>query len=257
MTRKQFIILSTVSCVLGFLFPFFLIPNENLTSILFLSFAALGTIATILTLIVAIILYQKFTIDYLVVERQTNKVLELIDILKGYTVSIHTGKVIIFSRFVIDEQSYFNTPFIREALGDALITRKDDFDNFVQKILNIGNSYWMPNEIREKLEFLRITGFYPVEKKDLNNFSRLSFGQTVNDEDEWLKIIASLKTVHTTVENPIKLEDAELLLNDYITSKNSLVAEIENWIATKSSIKIKFDMDLPNQQNLHVENKTT
>src|SRR5690606_10307207 len=163
----------------------------------------------------------------------------------------------IFSRFVIDEQSYFKTRFISEALGDALITRQEDFDNFVNKILNVGNSYWMPNEIREKLEFLRITGFFPVEKKDLNKFSRLSFSKTVSDDDEWVKIIASLKTVHTTVENPIKLEDAELLLNDYITSKNSLVAEIENWIATKSSIKIKLDMDMPNQQNPHTENKIT
>lgn len=256
MTRKQFIIVSILSCISGFSFPFFLIPNEKLGTILSLSFTATGAIATIFTLIVAMILYQKFTIDSLVVERQTNKVLELVDILKGYTVSIHTGKVVIFSRFIIDEQSYFKTRFINEALGDALITRKEDFDNFVNKILNVGNSYWMPNEIREKLEFLRITGFYPVEKKDLKNFSRLSFSQTVNDDDEWLKIIASLKTVHTTLENPIKLEDAELLLNDYITSKNLLVAEIENWIATKSSIKIKLDMDMPNQKNLNIENKT-
>lgn len=255
MTRKQFILLGVLTCILGFSFPFFLIPNEDLYTILSLSFTATGTIATILTLVVAMILYQKFTIDSLVVERQTNKVLELVDILKGYTVRIHTGKVVIHSRFVIDDQYYFKTPAINEALGSALITREEDFDNFVNKILNVGNSYWMPNEIREKLEFLRIIGFYPVEKKDISNFSRLTFSQTVSDDDEWLKIIASLKTVHSTIENPIKLEDAELLLNDYITSKNSLVAEIENWLATKSSIKIKLDMDMPNQQNPHTENK--
>lgn len=254
MKKKQIIIASSILCMLGFSFPFFMIPDKDLVTILSFSFTALGSIATVLTLVVAIILYQKLTIDSLVVERQTNKVLELIDILKGHTVRIHTNKVVIMSRFTIENQSYFNDPLIKEALGDALITREEDFNNFINQILNVGNSYWMPSEIREKLEFLRITGFLNVDEDEINNFSKLTFNHTVRDSDKWVKIIASSKTVYTTLEKPIKLEDAELILNDYITSKNSLVTEIENWITTKSSIKIKFDMDLPNQK---VENKIT
>lgn len=243
-----------ILCLTAFILPFFLESKKDLLTILSISFTALGAIATLLTLVIAIILYQRFTIDTIVVERQTSKVLELIDLLKGKVVYIHTNKFTFLSRFTVDGGYLFNENFYKEMAGMALVTRRSDFESFVNPILNVSNSYWMPAQIKKKIEFLKITGFIRgVNMDEVNEYAKLTFNEPQKENDEWLLIWANLGELRTASNDPIKIEDAEMLVNDYIAAKNELVKAVEQWLKDKTSITIDLNMDLPNQVEINAE----
>lgn len=254
MTQKRIIIGSIFLCSIAFISPFILEPEKDLLSILSVSFTALGAIATVLTLVIAIILYQRFSIDTIVVERQTSKVLELIDLLKGKVVNIETNRFTFYSRFTIDKGHLFKESYYKEMAGMALVVRESDFHQFVNPILNVSNSYWMPAQIKKKIEFLKITGFISsVNPEELKKYAKLVFNEPKKDNEEWKLIWANLNELRTLNNYPIKIEDSEMLVNDYIAAKNELVKAIEHWLKDKTSITIELEMDLPNQVETNIK----
>lgn len=89
MKKKNLVCFFSVICIISFAFPFFMKDKATTFSdTLSLAFTSLSAVATVGTLVIAVLLYQQFTIDSILVERQTNKVLELIDFLKGEEVYI-------------------------------------------------------------------------------------------------------------------------------------------------------------------------
>lgn len=71
--KKQFllIIISVIGSILAFMIPFFITnKNDSLVSILSLSFTAVGCFATLMTLVIAILLYKRFGLEYRFVEKQ-------------------------------------------------------------------------------------------------------------------------------------------------------------------------------------------
>ena len=104
MKKKNLVWFFSAICLISFIFPFFLKDKDaTLSNTLSLAFSSLSATATVATLIIAVLLYQQFTIDSILVERQTNKVLELIDLLKGQVVYIGVEEYDYLSRFDIDD----------------------------------------------------------------------------------------------------------------------------------------------------------
>ncbi len=221
--------------------------GETFKDVLSLAFTSLSAVATVGTLVIAILLYQQFTIDSILVERQTNKVLELIDLLKGQVVYIGVDGYDYLSRFDVDDDTLFKSKYYLDMAGLTLVTRSKDFEAFFDKIVNISYSYWMPEEIKAKMEFLKITGFYRVvEKEEIKNYAKLKISKESQD-DEWLLIMPNLREFRTDAAQVIKIEEAVLSVNEYIASKNILIKAIVKWLEEKSNIKLDFKMYEPDQ----------
>lgn len=248
MKKKNLVWFFSAICLISFIFPFFLKDKDaTLSNTLSLAFSSLSATATVATLIIAVLLYQQFTIDSILVERQTNKVLELIDLLKGQVVYIGVEEYDYLSRFDIDDDALFESKYYLDMAGLTLITRSKDFETFFDKIVNISYSYWMPEEIKAKMEFLKITGFYRVvEKAEIKNYAKLKVSKEAED-DEWLLIMPNLREFKTDATQVIKLEEAVLTVNEYIASKNILIKTIVKWLEEKSNIKLDFKMYEPDQ----------
>lgn len=249
MNKKNLVFFILVICLVSFLIPFLLRDNEaKLLDTIAISFTALSAIATVSTLIIAILLYQQFNIDSLVIEHQTSKVLELIDYLKGKVVYIGIGEGNYLSRFSVDDESLYNSKFYKEMSGMALVTRAEDFDQFINKIIDISNSYWMPKEIKDKIEFLKITGFMKeLNPNEIKFYAKLKFTSKENADDEWLIITPNLYEFQTNKNETINLNEAEFLVNDYIASKNLLIKTIIKWLDEKSNIKLELNLREPGQ----------
>ena len=112
--KKLMIFISLACCLLAFIIPFiFSNCNDSLISILSTSFTALGAIATLFTLFIALMLYQRFGIESRFIERQTDKTLELVDIIKGKVLNIETNKFTYYLRFSIDDKHLKKEEFYR------------------------------------------------------------------------------------------------------------------------------------------------
>lgn len=222
--------------------------KTSVLTVLSISFTALSATATVSTLIIAVLLYQKLNIDSILVERQTNKVLELVDFLKGRVIYIGFKEYEYFSRFNIDDKSLFSSKHYLEMAGLALITRKDDLDKFFGKLVDMSYSYWMPQEIKAKMGFFNITGYFKnIPQGEIKNYAKLKFDGAESKNDEWLLITPNLAEFRTDPNQLIKLEEAEFLVNDYITSKNNLIEAIVKWLGENSNIKIDIAFNEPNQ----------
>ncbi len=155
MGRKSLNILSLILCIGAFTFPFFLKSTDTFDGVskLGLSFTALASTATVLTLFVALLLYKKLSIDSFLIQRQTDKVLELVDILKGKIVRFETEKFTFFSRFDVDDEHLFKSKFYNDLAGRALLIRYEEFSRNIDPIIDISYNYLIPEEIREKWIF--------------------------------------------------------------------------------------------------------
>jgi hypothetical protein len=90
-TKKQFIFLTTILSAITIVLPFFIKNCEESWLTVYSSvLTAIGTVATFITLIIAFCLYEKFGLESKFIEKQTDTVLELINLLKGKTIFAHS-----------------------------------------------------------------------------------------------------------------------------------------------------------------------
>lgn len=250
MNKKNLAGFFAIICIISFVFPFFIQDKgATLSNTLSLAFTSLSAAAAVSTLIIAVLLYQQFSIDPILVERQTNKVLELIDLLKGQVVFIGFEEYDYFSRFDIDDDTLFESKYYLQMAGMTLVTRSKDYESFFSKVVDMSYSYWMPGEIKNKMEFLKITGFFKaVKPEELKQYARLKISSKENADDEWLIITPNLKEFKTDTDQIIKIEEAVLTVNEYIASKNILIKAIVKWLEEKSNIRLDFKMYEPDQK---------
>lgn len=244
MNKNVLIIGSFLLCVIGFILPFYLKKEQgSILDVLLAAFAITASIATIITLIIAIFLYDRFKVDSLIVERQTNKVLELVDYLKGKQITFKIPDFTFWSRFDIDKPEIIKDSHYSKLAGYEIIIRQEDYQNFVAPFLKISKSYWLPEEIKREMDFLEIVGLLKrVKKKEFDHYAMMSFGESIRKTDKWYTILS--RDLDTS-----KLEDRvardEFLVNDYIASKNRLINAIQEWLSKQSNRSIKLDMVIP------------
>ncbi|MDD7886135.1 hypothetical protein [Flavivirga sp. 57AJ16] len=248
MKKRNIIILGLFLGAIAFSFPFIIAEeNSTLLEIFGTSFKALSAVAGVLTLIIAVILYQKFNIDSILIEEQTHKILELVDLIYDKEAWIGANGRQFISRFTLDDNRIFSEKFYLDMSGMALVIRRKDLDDFIEPIIKICNSYYMPKEIKDSAEFFQFVGL----SKGLNNndselvkYAKLKYNHTEVDTDVWWKIIHSYNQFSSDVGNPTKWEDAELLVNDYVTNKNLFIQSISDWLSDNSNIKLDHNFDI-------------
>lgn len=229
MNKKKILLKTSIFfCLVSFLIPFFLKSNnDSWVTVLGTAFTSLGAIATFITLLIAIFLFNKFSLENKFLENQTLKVLELADYLKGKTIKIKTENFTYYLRFNIDDPKLEKELFYEKMKSKTVVINFDDFSLFTDTILEMKRSYWLPQEIKEKLEFLNIYGIKEIpDNLEEANLAKVFFKDKSNNEDFYVTL------PNLTVE--------ELLLK-----KNILVKEIHNWLNKYSEIKIDLKLEEP------------
>ena len=223
-------IISLTLCVIVFALPFiFSTCSDSFMSVLSTSFTALGATASLFTLFIALILYQRFGIESRFIERQTDKTLELVDILKGKVINVETKKLTYYLRFNSDDKVKLKEKFFNYLNPKIMIIRYEDYNQFTNPLYEISKSYWLPKEIKEKMEFLIIKGYQKISDDSTDDkYARMNFG---NDKS-----------------GDYVLPFFEITFADYIKKKNELTKSIEDWLSKHSDIKIDLKLEEPNQE---------
>lgn len=227
LSKKELVFISVAICLIAFLFPWLFIEKGNILSVLSTAFTALGAVATVFTLFIALSLYQKFGLESRFKEKQTDKVFELINHLKGRVLYLKTSKFEYFLRFKVDDMKRLQKePFYNYMKGKTIIIKRSGFEKFTKNILALQSSYWLPPEIESKLKFLDIAGYLSnVENANDEQYARLDFGSPKDEE------------YVATFPNQFSVEE-------FIKNKNELIMEIEKWLSKHSEIKVNLKMDI-------------
>ncbi|MFL0354793.1 hypothetical protein [Xanthomarina sp. GH4-25] len=231
-SKKTLFIISGILIIISTLFPFFIASeNDSFLTIFSASLTAIGTVIALIALYIAIILYQKFGLESRFIERRADKVLELVDLLKGRNLTIHTEKFRYFLRFGIDNYEKLSKEPSYKYMKDMVIAMNyEDYESGTKKILDLRYSYWLPTEIREKLEFFHLYALTDkeVKKKD-KDFARLSFNSEVKKTKEWRVTVPTFT------------------VDEYVKKKNELSTEIIKWLSDHCDIKLDLKLNEPNQ----------
>lgn len=217
------ILVSIFICAVVFIFPFFLrSDSDSLNSIFATAFTAIGACATLITMIVALSLYQKYGMDSKLIEQQTHKVFELIDQIKGKSLTIHTQEIKYFLRFINIEEDLKNDPVFNKMYSKKIAVNTDDYLMFLQPLRTFMSSYLLPTEIKTHLKSFDL---YAVDEEiefSYENYVKMSYEHKI--DDSFFVMFPAL-----TVE-------------EFIDRKNMLIKSIEDWLSKHTSIKLDFEM---------------
>ena len=237
-TKTQLLIISLILCLIFFLFPFLLKNStETIFSTLSLSFTALQTIATIIALIIAINLYDRFGIESDFKLKQTNKVLELADLLKGnfFKVQYKNGGYFINLKKdflkMIDELKTFEWDSEK-----IILISLNDFQNTFGEIIALKRSYWLPDSIKEKIKFLEFYGLNDVEDPADQKYVRYHFSNNI-DNKEWMETMPTMT------------------FREFTKNLYDLVESIEIWLEKNSSVKLNLKFEEEGQYKSNINDK--
>ncbi|HQK40262.1 MAG TPA: hypothetical protein PLO52_09135 [Flavobacterium alvei] len=226
--KKKLINISVLLCVIAFILPFFFKKsNDSLLSTISVSFTAIGATATLITLFIAIFLYERFGLESRFINNQTDKVLELVDQLKGKSIRCETNNGTYLLGTNRDKLKFVKEfPKFNEIDKEKIVLiTLEDYKNSWDKVLEISRSYWLPQKIKEKISFLNLIMVTNVENPLNNEYVRLKFD--TENENEWVEILP------------------KLTLLEFINNLDNLSKSIEKWLKQHSDITIDFKLEEP------------
>lgn len=227
--KSNLILISILTCGLAFILPFFFKSCEDTFLTVFsVSLTAVGTVATLWTLVIAVYLYDRFGLESKFIEKQTDKVLELVDLLKGKTIVVKSTGFNYFIRPSRTQLQQFNSfKNYQNDKDKKVLISPDDFDKSTREIIAIMRSYWLPEDIKKKMEFLKIWGITKFNENSFDAYVRFDF-QTIAD-DNW------------AVPFP------EMTFGSFNNNLHDLILTIENWLSKHSGIELDLKLEEPNQ----------
>ena len=220
--KRNIFILSAISLV-GFLFPFVLKDTtDSWNSVLSLSFTILGTIATIATLIVAFLLYDRFGISAKFKENQVDKVIELAILLKEINITISSNKRTYFVHKVQSDLKLMEDIPGYTTDSAKTVLFPDNFFGLINNVTNIRKNHWLPKEIKDRMKFLDIPMLIAVENPLSDEYVRLNLNNSASNV--WMQ------------SHP-KLSFYMIAIN-----LHNLFKEINSWLSQHSSIQIDLEL---------------
>lgn len=230
MDKKSLIALCLILCCIAFCTPMIFISSKDTDlTVLSAAFTAMACVATVIMLIIAILLYQRFGIESRFVEKQVDKVLELVDVLKGRYVTVSSGRVRLYLRHCTDNGP-LNTPIIESIYSKNIIWQMKDYDDYISPILNIKKSYWLPKETKDLIDPIDFRAFIQnVDNPESAAVAKVLYGKQL-DTEIWAY--------------PIN----QITVYELMTFNNDLVLGIEDWLSKHSKIKLDLKFEEEKQE---------
>ena len=234
--KKDFIAISIISIIIAYFIPFaFKSKDESTLDVLSVSLSAIGTVATVITLFIAINLYQKFGLESRFIGTQTDKILEIVDLFKGKSFMANTNSFTYICGTNKEKIKMLKTGSNYQLDKNRIVLINDkDFTNTWDKLLEIKRSYWLPAKIKKKIEFLDFIMFDNVADAFDEKYIRI-YNDSINKTE--------IKDIEWLITNPT------ITFEEYNISINALIKSIEKWLRQHSDIKIDLNLIEPEKYN--------
>lgn len=228
MEKRKLIIYSIIALSIAFIVPLFICPKcDCIQAKLGVSFTAMGAVAGVITLYIAISLYQKFGLESQFMERQVDQVLELVDMLKGKVINVKGENYTYLMRFNSLDNELKKEDFYLSLRNKVMLFDPNDYYEFTKPLFEIKKSYWLPNEIKEKLNTILIPGFgkLNIDTHDTSIFVKTDFGNNPKDINY--------------------ISCNEMTLATFVKAKEDLIETIYNWLKKNCGIILDLKMEEP------------
>jgi hypothetical protein len=219
MKRKYIVIVLFLVAIILFFTPFLFEKdtNENIST----GINLITGFSSLLTLLIALFLFNKFGIDTTLLDKRTKEVFGLLENLSNSYILIRGTNE--FFRFIPIKPyaDYYESYYNRKLLFS---TRYVDGLPHIWKYCD---NIFLPKEIAEKLKELRVYGIVIREEID----------------DTFLKV-----TIPSNAGDPDKFgiaNNVEISFLEFIRKWIDLVDEIKKWIEKNSSLKSELNIDEP------------
>lgn len=219
MKHKGYFILLALTGVILFSLPFLFKTdvNEKIDA----GVTLLSGFATILTLIIALLLFNKFGIEKTYLDKQTQQVFDLLEKLNQPIITI-SGVGTYMRLWPTQTRADYYKPYYETKLIFSTKYMKG-----LEDVFGHCDNIFLPKIIATKLRALRILGITGDKNKNL---------------DSYLIISVPLKDDHAEGMGQPFQWDKELTLLEFMNLWSDLIEEIKAWIEQNSSIKSDLNL---------------
>lgn len=204
------------------LFVPFLIDEKSLKPILS-GLEILAAVSSVLTLLIAVLIFNKFGIEESLLKRQTEVLHDLLGAMKKFGLRIHNEGIYI--NFTIERR---NEPFL-EPYHDSTLLFSSDIFSAMKEIDDCLGDVFMPNEIRRSFLPLQVSilAMLPKGENTLHNYfmvdSRVSQGKKENDSYG-------------------HLNNVEMTFKQYTDVWKDCIEAVKGWLQKNSSLKVDLNI---------------
>ncbi len=223
--KSKYLIVASLISIVGFCIPFTLKEqSESWNSVISSAFTIFSTILSVITLIVAILLFDRFGITGKFKEKQADRVIELAEFLKSTNITATAKGLRYFVHATQSSEEIRNSfPRYREDSNKTILF-PENFESLIKNLYIIRDNHWFPKEIKDKMKIFEIYGGVVVDNPEDDKYVRLDFNDGGNGV--WMETIPKI-----TFE----------MLN---TNLHNLFIELEAWLKKHSDIIPNFKFRL-------------
>lgn len=219
MKRLQIILCLIIGGAILFLLPFFFDKDTN-TNIA-TGVNLLSGFCSLLTLIIALLLFNKYGIEKTLIEKQTQEVFQLLENLTNTTLVINSNDL--FMRFCPAKpyDKFYENYYDRQVLFSL------SYFEGLNSVIGFGNKVFLPKEIGEKLRAMQI----------------VAITHKINEPNEnALKVTPEAVYTKNNTDRYGLGNDTAITFKEYIEQWISLIDLITDWIGKNSSIKSELNL---------------
>lgn len=195
-------------------------PSDSWNTILSSSFTILGTLISIVTIIIGVLLYDKFGITAKFKEKQVWEVIELAMVLLKTRISAKSNKIKYFVNATQSSEIMRKNFPAYQLDSNKTLLFPSNYEKLIKEIYSFMNSHWLPKEIKDKMVIFDLLGFVDVENPEDHQYVKINFNDQGNDV--WKCTVPQL-----TLE----------MLN---INLNGLYVTIDTWLKKHSDIAPNF-----------------
>jgi purine-cytosine permease-like protein len=199
--------------------------NEQNAKAIGYAFNWFSTLSTFITLLIAILLFEKYGLKKKISDKREDKILELLDTISSLPIEIQTNRKggSVSSSFNPTSSSS-KSEILKDFHNKEILLSKAYFDEIIQ-LKKYYNYYWMPKEIKTALsKIFEITIVY-YDNLQVNSIKYVRIG--INNQTITNEIYGELRTNNL------------FNMTQYYKLWNDLDKEILTWLNKNSDFKIK------------------
>lgn len=212
-----------------FLIPFLL--HDDKKEALSISTNLISIISSLITVIIAFLLFDKFGVSKKALDRNVELVFKLLEVIKSKT---------IYTEYESDSGTHHSVILIGNNLSESknnfigdkiIIFNYEDINKGLNEINQFANNIWLPSQIKKK-----------VQKISLRSAS--SIEDTFPHRNKYVKIYFDLypEARKDTKVVWFKTNQKETTLNDFRLDLEELLAEIMIWLNKHSKDKLDINI---------------
>lgn len=195
---------------------------------------------TIITLIIALILYNQLGLDQAILQKKAEVVFGLLDMLskRSFTVNTSTGV-----RLLIWLTSISKNKLAYQQYGDIKLLFDKEYIDSIQPIVDLGRNVFLPTEILPKIQALEAYVFVSANSKITEReYAKVIPARTFKEDESAIGSSNNLSKDDWGILISAKSNNTETTLSQFISEWDDLIRSSTLWIANNSSYQ---DMNIP------------